>query len=70
MLLLSCTTKQPPCPLLDQIWIESSTVSNLADVGITPEQILYVISWGFGVVLLGFLLGYGIGLALGLIKQV
>lgn len=71
MLLLSCTTNNPPCPLLDQVWVDSATVvTNLADVGITPPQILYVITWGFGLVLLGWLLGYGLGLALGLIKKV
>lgn len=69
MLVLSCTTKQPPCPPLDQVWIESSTIANLADVGVTPEQMIFVIGWGFGVVLFGWILGYGLGLALGLIKK-
>lgn len=71
MLLLSCSTQIQPCPVADQLWIDSATVAtNLADVGITPAEIVYVIGWGFGVVLLGFLLGYGLGLALGLIKKV
>ena len=70
MLLLSCKTNAAPCPPGDQFWIESATISAAADVGITPEQILTVISWGFGVVLLGWLLGYGLGRALGIIKKV
>lgn len=69
MLLLSCKTFEAPCPVLDQVWIESSTISQYADVGITPEQIIYVIGWGFGVVLFGFLMGWVLGLALGLIKK-
>lgn len=70
MLLLSCNTDQNPCPLLNQVWIQSSTIANMADVGVTAEQVLYVVSWGFGVVLTGWLIGYGLGLALGLIKKV
>lgn len=69
MLLLSCKTNTNPCPLLDQVWIESATVFPLSDTGITTPEILYVITWGFGVVLLGWLLGYVLGLALGLIKK-
>ena len=70
MLLLSCSVDTIPCPLLNQVWIQSATISTFADVGITPEQMVYVIGWGFGVVLLGFLLGYVLGLALGLIEKV
>lgn len=69
MLLLACTTQTAPCPLLDQFWVDSASLTNAADLGITPEQILFVVGWGFGVVLVGFLLGYGLGLALGLIKK-
>lgn len=70
MLLLSCSVDTNPCPVANQVWIQSSTVATLADVGITPDQILYVIGWGFGVVLMGWLLGYVLGLAVGLIKKV
>ena len=69
MLLLSCTTDAAPCPPGYEVWIQSSSISIPADVGITPAEILYVIGWGFGVVLVGFLAGYGLGLALGLIKK-
>lgn len=70
MLILTCSTLNNPCPPLEQGWIESSLISSPADVGITTAEVLYVVGWGFGVVLLGFLLGYGLGLALGLIKKV
>lgn len=69
MLILACSSAAAPCPLADQIWIESASLSSLADVGITPDQIVYVIGWGFGVVLFGFLMGWVLGLALGLIKK-
>lgn len=69
MLLLSCKTNFSPCPVGDQLWLESSAISSAADIGITHEQILYVISWGFGVVLTGYLIGYVLGLALGLIDK-
>ena len=39
------------------------------NVAITTPQVLYVVSWGFGVVLFGWLLGWGLGLALGLIRK-
>ena len=70
MLLLGCKSDINPCPLIDQIWVQSASLANFADSGITPEQMLYVVVWGFGVVLLGFLMGYVIGIALGLIKMV
>lgn len=70
MLLLACKTLQNPCPLLDQIWVAASEVSNPADFGITTETIYQVFAWGFGVVLLAFLFGYGIGVARAAIRQI
>lgn len=69
MLLLSCSNDTNPCPVIFQVWVESASISNPADVGITPETIAYVASWGFGVVFLGFLLGYALGIAIGIIKK-
>lgn len=40
-----------------------------AQFGITPPQIAKVIGWGFGVVLLGFFLGYVTSVAVGLIRK-
>lgn len=44
--------------------------ASLSDLGVTPVNIAYTVGWAFGVVLLGFLFGYVLGLALGLIKKV
>lgn len=39
-------------------------------VDITPAEVLYVFSWGFGVVLFFWSLGFAVGVAKSLIKQV
>ena len=39
-------------------------------IEITPEQILYVFSWGFGAVLSFWVIGYIVGLAIKLISKV
>lgn len=69
MLLSACTTNTNPCPVLNQYWIDSSLIVSASDIGITADQILQVITWGFGVVLLGWVLGYGLGLGLGMIRK-
>lgn len=69
MLLLTCSTLVAPCPIADQVWVASEAISSAADIGITPELIATVISWGFGVVLLGWVLGYGLGVTVGIIKK-
>lgn len=69
MLLLSCKTLQNPCPILDQIWVSSADVANPADFGITTDTIYQCFAWGFGVVLMGFLFGYCLGIARSAIRQ-
>lgn len=44
--------------------------ADAALLGITADQILLVYSWGFGVMLMSFLMGYGVSLAIGLIRKV
>lgn len=46
------------------------TVEELALMGIEPVQILYVYSWGFGAILWGWLMGYGVALAVAVIKRI
>lgn len=46
------------------------TAADLALLGITPVEILAVFSWGFAMMLFGWLSGYGVSLALGLIRRV
>ena len=70
MRFLVCTTEATPCPPADQVWSTTAEVLDPAQFGITPEAILHVFSWGFGAVLLGWLIGYGLGLALGVIRKV
>lgn len=42
----------------------------LADFGITAGDIAYVYAWGFSVVLFAWLMGYVLGLGLGVIRKV
>lgn len=45
------------------------TPTDLELLGITPEAILYVYSWGMGAVLMMWSLGYAIGAAITGIKK-
>lgn len=69
MLFLVCVSDISPCPASDQLWMTTSQILDPALFGITSAEILKVFSWGFGAVLMGFFLGYQLGLALGLIKK-
>ena len=42
---------------------EADFIAALAAYGVTPENILYVYSWGMGAVLLPWSLGFAIGVA-------
>ena len=74
MRFLICIEDVTPCPEPSQAWVSLAEV--LAEVvnptllGITPELALKFWLWGFGSVLLMWGLGYGIGLATGLIRKV
>lgn len=46
------------------------SAADAAALGITPDQILLVLSWGFGFMLFSFLMGYGVRIAIGLIRKV
>lgn len=48
---------------------EPCGVECFAKVGITPAAVLYVWSWGVGAVLLMWSIGYGVGIASGLIRR-
>jgi hypothetical protein len=43
--------------------------ASLDKLGINSEQMLYAFGWGFGAVLLGFVLGYVLGSFVGLLKK-
>lgn len=67
---LVCTSEATPCPPEAQQWATTAEILDPAQFGITAVEIAKVFSWGFGAVLLGFFLGYQIGVALGLIKRI
>lgn len=66
---LVCTSEAVPCPPESQMWSTTAEILDPAQFGITPEAILKAYAWGFGAVLSAFLIGYVIGLALGLIRK-
>jgi hypothetical protein len=46
------------------------TADDLVLLGITSTSILYVFSWGFAMMLFGWAAGFGIQLAVGLIRRI
>lgn len=63
---------EAPCASSDSVIMTTGEYQALVPVNtvITSAEILYVISWGFGVVLLGWAIGYILGLVIGIIKKV
>ena len=63
---------QAPCLGSDTVLMTQGEYIALvpANTVITSAEILYVISWGFGVVLLGWAIGYVLGLVIGIIKKI
>ena len=70
MQILVCISDVNPCPVADQQWISTVEMIDPASLGITPESVLKVASWGFGFVLLSFLVGYYLSVSIGLIKRI
>lgn len=69
MRLVICTADENPCQLVNQATALLSDVLAPSVLGITPESIAHVFAWGFGSVLLMFLLGYAAGAAVGLVRK-
>ena len=69
MRFLVCYSEVNPCPEAATAWVSMYEVMDLAQLGIDAPTVLYVISWGFAFVLGSFLLGWGLSLAIGLIKK-
>ena len=67
---LTCSSDATPCPPADQLWSTTAEILDPAQFGVTAVEILKVLTWGFGVVMFGFLLGYALGVALKLIRSV
>ena len=70
MLFLVCTQNIDPCPVGSVSSVSISDVIDFSLLGITAPEILYVFSWGFAAVLMGFFMGYGVQLALTLIRKI
>lgn len=68
MLVLICSHDVTPCPVELQQWREVDQAFTPGNLGIDAAGVLYVCSWGVGVVLLLFSLGYGVGAALKAIR--
>lgn len=69
MQFLVCTTDTSPCPPGDVASVALSGVLDFAALGITSGDMLYVWSWGFSMVLFGWIAGYGIQLAIVVIRK-
>lgn len=70
MRFLTCTVDLDPCPPENLSSLSLAETLDPALLGITPQGVLKVYSWGFGAVLVMWLIGYSIGLATGLIRKV
>lgn len=69
MRFLICTADIDPCPPANITSLAMSEVLDFAALGISPADVFFVFGWGFSMVLFGWVAGYGIGLAIGLIRK-
>ena len=69
MRFLICTADVDPCPSGSLASLSISDVLDFPGMGITPEAVLLVFSWGFSAVLMGFFLGYGVSIAIAVIRK-
>ena len=69
MRFLVCTSDTVPCPAADISSVLLSDVLDFAALGITSGDMLFVYSWGFAAVMLGWFAGYGIELAYRVISK-
>jgi len=70
MRFLICTEDLNPCPPDKVSSLSLAETLDPALLGITPQGVLKAYAWGLGAVLTMWLIGYGIGLATGLIRKV
>jgi hypothetical protein len=70
MRLVVCTSDDTVCPPSNISTVALTEAMDPALLGINPESVAKVWAWGFGVVLLSFLLGYCVSLAIGVIRKV
>jgi hypothetical protein len=70
MRFLICTVDLDPCPPENLSSLSLAEALDPALLGITAQGILKAYTGGFSAVLVMWLIGYGIGLATGLIRKV
>lgn len=70
MQVLVCTVDVMPCPVGSEAWIQLAQLIDFESLGITPEILAYALSAGFAIPFGSYLLGFGIAIALNLIRQV
>lgn len=66
--LLVCAVDAVPCPPDSQQWVTAQEAFPVADLGFTPEAVTQVVGWGVGVVVLLWSIGYGVGVAVKVIR--
>jgi hypothetical protein len=66
---LVCTIDADPCPADKVASLPFLETVDFASMGITPENILYVFSWGFAAVFTFFLLGLAVAYGTGVIRK-
>ncbi|VTY21879.1 Uncharacterised protein [Xylophilus ampelinus] len=66
---LVCTVEANPCPPESVQAVTFAETIDLPGMGVTPATFTKVYAMGFGAVLTAFMLGYVLGIALGLIRK-
>lgn len=66
---LVCTVDADPCPPGSVASLPFLETVDFTAMGVTPDAVLKLFAWGFGSVLLFFLLGFGVAVALGMIRK-
>lgn len=69
MKFIVCTVDVNPCPEASQALVAASEMLDFASLGITPEAIFKVMSWGFASVVSVWLIGYVLAIAIGFIRK-
>jgi hypothetical protein len=66
---LVCTVDADPCPADKVASLPFLETVDFTAMGITPEALFYVFGWGFAAVFTFWLLGFGTGIALSMIRK-
>lgn len=66
---LVCTVDTAPCPSESIASVPFLETVDFTAMGITPESLFFVFGWGFAAVFMFWLLGFGAGLGVSLIRK-